>query len=135
MKNTLLFTLILTMLCLQACQDSKPVYNETTTSEASTTIYKRVSTPEFKKLMADLPDAQLVDVRTATEYKGGHIRLAENIDYKGADFKTKIANLDKSKPVLVYCQAGGRSQKACGMMQDMGFKEIYELKSGYGKWE
>lgn len=131
MNNTLLFTLIFTIFCLQACQDAKPVYNE----EASTSLYKRVSTPEFKKLMADLPDAQLVDVRTATEYKGGHIRLAENIDYKSADFKIKIANLDKSKPVLVYCQAGGRSKKACGMMQNLGFKEIYELKSGYGKWE
>ena len=82
-----------------------------------------------------MPNAQLVDVRTPGEYAGGHIGNAQNIDYNGADFKTKIDALDKSKPILVYCQAGGRSKKACTMMKGLGFSEIYELKSGYGDWE
>lgn len=129
--NTIKFlTLFLVGICFTACQNTPSATNETAGMS-----YQRVANADFKKLMAEMPNAQLVDVRTPGEYAGGHIGNAQNIDYKASDFKAKIDALDKSKPVLVYCQAGGRSQKACGIMQGMGFKEIYELESGYGEWE
>lgn len=80
-------------------------------------------------------DVQLVDVRTPGEYNSGKIDDAINIDYMAADFKAKMAKLDKSKPVYIYCQAGGRSANAAKVLVEMGFKKVYDLKGGYGAYK
>lgn len=78
---------------------------------------------------------QLVDVRTAKEFNGGHIKNAVNIDYfKAANFKKSFEKLDKDKPVYLYCRSGARSLKAARRLVDMGFSKIYDLKGGYMRW-
>jgi phage shock protein E len=42
-----------------------------------------------------------------------------------------LAALDKTKPYLVYCAAGGRSSKAASLMQQMGFQYIYNVSEGF----
>ena len=79
-------------------------------------------------------DVQLIDVRTPNEYRNGFIANAENINFKSKDFLSQISKLDKSKPVLLYCSAGGRSAKASKIFDSLGFKEIYDLKGGYLSW-
>ena len=78
---------------------------------------------------------QLVDVRTAREYKAGHIKGAKNVDFfNPSRFKSGFEALDKQKPVYVYCQSGNRSQKAARKLATMGFVEIFDLAGGYGAW-
>lgn len=78
---------------------------------------------------------QLVDVRTATEFNGGHIRNAINIDFfKKVDFQKSFEKLDKNKPLYIYCRSGARSQKAAKILLGMGFSKIYDLKGGYLRW-
>lgn len=78
---------------------------------------------------------QLIDVRTPDEYKNGYIAYALNIDFLNLDYFSKaIKELDKEKPVYLYCHSGGRSHKAALLMEEMGFKEIYDLKGGYSEW-
>lgn len=80
-------------------------------------------------------DVQLVDVRTSKEYNNGHIDDAINIDIlDDAHFTEMIQNLDKEKPVYLYCQKGGRSKKASQKLKDMGFKSIFDYSAGYGEW-
>jgi rhodanese-related sulfurtransferase len=79
-------------------------------------------------------NVQLVDVRTVEEYKNGSIHTAQNIDFYDEDFEFKISQLDKSKPVILYCQKGGRSAKCAEKMKDLGFTKIYDLDGGYSKW-
>ena len=79
-------------------------------------------------------DVQLIDVRTPNEYRNGFIANAENINFKSKNFLSQISKLDKSKPVLLYCSAGGRSAKASIIFDSLGFKEIYDLKGGYLSW-
>ena len=79
-------------------------------------------------------DVQLIDVRTPNEYGNGFIANAENINFKSKDFLSQISKLDKNKPVLLYCSAGGRSAKASNIFDSLGFKEIYDLKGGYIAW-
>lgn len=93
-----------------------------------------VPADKFKELMKD-EEAQLLDVRTPEEYSRGKIGDAVNMNFFDADFKEQVATLDKSKPVLIYCAAGGRSAKAVSIMEGMGFEEIHELKGGYGNWK
>lgn len=96
--------------------------------------FKSVDVTAFKSTLEKTNNTQLIDVRTAEEYAGGHIENAKNIDWNGNDFDTQVASLDKTKPVLVYCLSGGRSKKAAAKLNELGFKEVIELNGGYLAW-
>lgn len=112
-------------------QEEKP--QETQQESAQDQRVTLVDKTAFKELMNN-EAAQLVDVRTPREVANGKIGNAKNINFHDSDFRDQIAQLDKDKPVLVYCAAGGRSSKAVSMMKEMGFQEIHELKGGYNAW-
>ena len=77
---------------------------------------------------------QLLDVRTPEEFASEHIDNATNVNWNGADFESKAATYNKSKPIFVYCKVGGRSAQAANKLAEMGFKEIYNLEGGIMKW-
>lgn len=118
----LLFSVVALMSCTTAQEKEK----------GGDVINKVVAAAEFKDMITD--DVQLIDVRTPEEYNGGKIAHAENINFYDSNFKSQMAKLDKNKRTMVYCAAGGRSGKAAKMLKDMGFKEVYDLKDGYGNW-
>lgn len=89
---------------------------------------------EFETALNAAPDAQLVDVRTPEEYAGGTIMAAVNIDYNGEGFKEALDQLDKAKPIFVFCAKGGRSGAASKICKALGFKTIYDLDGGYTAW-
>ena len=97
--------------------------------------FKSVDAGEFKATITKTDDAQILDVRTPGEYANGKIADAKNVDWNGDSFDTQVANLDKSKPVFVYCLSGGRSKKAANHLVELGFKNIIELDGGYMAWE
>ena len=78
--------------------------------------------------------AVVVDVRTPEEFSKGHLKKAKNFDWNGDDFQKQISQVDKSKPVFVYCLSGGRSGLAAKQMRSDGFKEVFELSGGMMKW-
>ncbi|UGS20076.1 rhodanese-like domain-containing protein [Flavobacterium cyclinae] len=88
---------------------------------------------KYEKKMTQ-PDVQIVDVRTPEEFAEGHLENAINIDITADDFDTKITALDKEKPVMVYCKAGGRSAKASSRLNELGFKNISDLEGGIINW-
>jgi hypothetical protein len=82
------------------------------------------------------PSAQIVDVRTSKEVAQGKIQGSVNIDYFSPTFVASALNkLDKTKPVLVYCAAGGRSASAAKDLKKAGFKKVYDLEGGYDSWK
>ncbi|WP_272023498.1 rhodanese-like domain-containing protein [Olleya namhaensis] len=95
----------------------------------------KVVSPEEMQTLLQLDNVQLVDVRTSKEYNSGYIALAQNIDFMSPTFDIDIQTLDKAKPVLLYCQKGGRSAKCAEKMIDLGFKKIYDMQGGFSKWE
>lgn len=102
----------------------------------STTTHAQIlmNTDQFKDKLGTVKDAQLIDVRTPGEYTEGHLSNSKNVDIKNTAFKEKINTLDKSKPVFVYCLAGGRSAEAAKIFTENGFKEVYDMQGGYLKW-
>lgn len=78
---------------------------------------------------------QLVDVRTAAEFKKGAITKAINIDYfDQKKFKQAFNSFNKSEPLYLYCRSGNRSNKAAHQLIALGFTKIYDLKGGYLAW-
>jgi len=94
-----------------------------------------VSSEEAKNLMAADHNLQIVDVRQNAEVARGMITGAVQMDISKPAFDKQLETLDKEKPVLVYCAAGGRSKTAQEIMQEKGFKIVYNLQRGYEQWE
>ncbi|WP_026707494.1 rhodanese-like domain-containing protein [Flavobacterium frigidarium] len=79
--------------------------------------------------------AVILDVRTEDEFNDGIIENAINIDiHKGQGFIAEIEALDKDKNYYVYCRSGARSGKACEVMNELGFKNAYNLAGGILAW-
>lgn len=96
--------------------------------------FKSIEPEEFAQKIASTSNPQILDVRSPKEYSDQHLDNALNANWNGDDFDKKVAELDKSKPIFVYCLSGGRSSKAAGKLADLGFKEIYEMDGGIVKW-
>jgi len=108
---------------------------QTSTSSTTNTIKDGQTTIDaFKMALAKVDKAQLVDVRTPQEYTQGHLEGALNINFNDPTFEQSIDQLDKSQPVFIYCQSGGRSGRAYKKMKNMGFSTVYDMKGGYGSW-
>lgn len=89
----------------------------------------------WSQFLAD-QNGVILDVRTEDEFLEGSIPEAINIDiYKGQGFIYRIEELDKTKSYFVYCAAGARSANACGVMQQLGFENTYNLVGGFSNWE
>ncbi|MFZ6024945.1 MAG: rhodanese-like domain-containing protein [Bacteroidota bacterium] len=79
---------------------------------------------------------QVLDVRTAGEYKTGHLENALQADWLNKQqFEERVKYLDKSKPVLVYCASGVRSEQAAKWLLKQGFSEVFNLKGGISAWQ
>ena len=99
----------------------------------SDTAFKSVDAQQFAEVIAN-KDVQLVDARTPEEFSEGHIPGAINMDVKSADFDAKIAQLDTSRPVAVYCRSGRRSKLAAERMVNAGL-QVTELADGILSWK
>ena len=94
-----------------------------------------LSTQEFEQHIS-AKNIQLLDVRTADEYRLGHIAHALQANWSNQEeFLKRVAHIDKSKPVYVYCAAGVRSKAAAQWMRSNGYTNVYELNGGYVKWK
>lgn len=80
-------------------------------------------------------EVQLIDVRTPKEYAEGTIEYAKNIDFLDENFLEQTKTLSKEEPVYIFCKSGKRSEKARNTLLENGFKKVYELDGGYGKWQ
>ena len=96
--------------------------------------FRNIDVAGFEKLRAERSNVVL-DVRTAKEFEAGHVPGAVNIDVNSADFQEKVAKLDRNKTYLVHCAAGGRSVKACGKLDQLGFPKLYKLEGGFNAWQ
>ena len=88
-----------------------------------------VTHEELKQAMAANACA-IVDVREANEYEAGHIPGAIFLPLSAFDPEA----LPKGKPVVLVCQAGGRSLKALQAAVAAGVKDIRHYPGGTGGW-
>lgn len=121
MKKHTLFLLLAFVPLLEFCSNAQP---EGTLLPATA----------FSEKLQSSPDAVLLDVRTPEEFGKGHLPNALNIDWNGNDFAAKTAQLDKSKPVFVYCLSGARSAAAANKLRADGFATVIGLEGGILKW-
>ena len=78
------------------------------------------SNVDFKALVNS--GAQIIDVRTTSEFSNGHIKNSKNIPLQ--NLNSQMNSLSRDKPVITVCASGMRSASAKGILQKNGF-EVY----------
>jgi len=75
---------------------------------------------------------QVLDARAASEYDTSHLPGALRIGYKPIRYEI-LGKLDRSKPVVLYCSIGYRSEKVAEELRRQGF-EVYNLYGSIFEW-
>jgi rhodanese-related sulfurtransferase len=75
--------------------------------------------------------AQLLDVRTDHEWEAGRIPEATHIDL--GDLGEQIAEIDRDRPVLIYCRSDNRSDMAAAALAGEGY-DARVLAGGIEAW-
>ena len=91
-------------------------------------------TPNAAVLMINRENAIVLDVRDLTEFSAGHISEAKHIPLAELDSRLKELTRYKAKPVIVNCQGGVRSAKACDILRKNDFSQVYNLSGGLNAW-
>lgn len=96
--------------------------------------YEDADVKGFAELMND-SNVVVLDVRTADEFKDGHLVGALNIDQAQGDFIQKVKEaLPTDRTIAVYCRSGRRSANAAGRLAAEGYKAV-NLKGGILAWK
>lgn len=95
----------------------------------STNVKSGIVTCDQKDSLVKESNTILVDVREKSEYDQGHLDGAINIPYTEIGIKIEQYTKDKDTKIIVYCLSGKRSQMAYDILENKGFKNIYNLGS------
>jgi thioredoxin len=117
MKNILLGGLLILFSCASNGQKNK------------------VASPEIFSEAIKSQNIQILDVRTADEYKSGHIKNSLQANWLNKpEFDDRTSHLDKSKPIFIYCLSGGRSGAAAEALTAKGYT-VTNLEGGINAWK
>jgi len=100
--------------------------------------------PEAHETLQRHPDAVYLDVRTEAEFEAGHPAGARNVPVvffdeaagkpvPNPDFLAVVErNLPRTTKLVIGCQAGGRSQHACEILAAAGYRDVANVRGGFG---
>jgi hydroxyacylglutathione hydrolase len=77
-------------------------------------------------------EIQFVDVRRSNEYQSGHAPKTINIPLH--TLSKEWQKLDPEKKTYVICQSGYRSSIGTSILENAGFKEVYNVIGGTTAW-
>lgn len=84
------------------------------------------------ELAPRLNTVSVIDVRSATEFAGGHIPGALHIPL--GHLTDRAGEIPRGRPVVVHCQSGGRSAIAASVLEQLGVGEVTNLSGGITAW-
>ena len=91
---------------------------------------RKVTRDEAREMVA--AGAQLVDVRADHEWEAGHLPGAVHIPLD--ELSQRAAEIDKDRPVILYCRGGNRSAMATTALAEAGY-DAAKLSEGAVGWE
>jgi len=93
---------------------------------------EQVSVQQIDELLSKGNDVQFVDVRRAAEHMSGHAPQTMNLPLN--KLPEEFEKLDPEKPTYVICQGGYRSSMGTSILENAGFKKIYNVTGGTKAW-
>jgi hydroxyacylglutathione hydrolase len=96
-----------------------------------TNSVEQVSVEQAREVAAK-DDVQFVDVRNPAEHAGGHAVNTINLPLNS--LSREIDRLDPEKPTFVLCQGGYRSSLGTSILENAGFRKIFNVTGGTKAW-
>jgi rhodanese-related sulfurtransferase len=105
---------------------------------------RQLTTADAARELSAAPAAVYLDVRTPQEFDAGHPAGARNVPVLVFDAATRrprpnpefLAVVERHFPsgttLLVGCQSGMRSQRACELLADAGYTDLANVRGGFG---
>ena len=95
---------------------------------------KNITVEELKQKMETGEKFNLVDCREPQEY--AETNIGGRLVPLGKIQTMQVEDLEdiKDEEVIVYCRSGRRSMLACMVLDQLGFKETYNLEGGILAW-
>ena len=85
---------------------------------------------KWNELISD-KETLVLDSRKPFEYEVGTFKKSVNPDVVNfREFPKYLNNLDKKKPIAMFCTGGIRCEKASVFLVKKGFKNVFQLKGG-----
>lgn len=88
---------------------------------------ERITAESAKARMEQSPHAVILDVRTAEEYRAGHIKGAVLLPLDRLAEEAEAVLPDKSAEILIYCRSGRRSAEAGTILASLGYTKLYDF--------
>ncbi|MCM5552898.1 FAD-dependent oxidoreductase [Pleomorphomonas sp. NRK KF1] len=89
-----------------------------------------ISWTELRDILHDAPDTiDLIDVRTPEEYAIASLPGARNIELNR--LRQRLDEIDRNKPLVIFCQVGLRGYVAYRILKQSGFKDVRNLTGGF----
>jgi hydroxyacylglutathione hydrolase len=85
-----------------------------------------ISPGHFQKRM-------VLDVRTPTEWRSGHIEGARHIEL--ASLQRSLSELPKDTPIAAICGSGYRASIAASILKRAGFNDVANIQGGMQAWK
>lgn len=74
----------------------------------------------------------LLDVRSPQEFADGHVPGALNLPV--GQVEARAAEVPKDRPVVVYCEVGGRARLAATQLRNRGYTNVREMTGSMTAW-
>lgn len=116
----------------QACAMHPQVEFSESASRCEATHVQEISAQALSELLTSKADMQLIDVREPYEREichiGGELMPLSTLTHS-------MLQLDKEKPVVIYCKSGVRSRQALSLLVSSGFNQVRHLEGGILNWQ
>ena len=94
----------------------------------------QVEVKDLNDAIKENKDISILDVRTGGEYSKENIQNSINLPVDQIAEKIEKIIPDKNKKIYVYCLSGSRSVFAVNTMVKLGYKNVFDVKSGLLAW-
>ena len=95
---------------------------------------KNITVAELKEKLDSGEKINLIDVREPHEY--AEVNLGAKLVPLGKIQTMQVEELEdlKDEEVIIHCRSGKRSMMACMVLDQLGFKNTYNVEGGMLEW-
>jgi len=119
----------------QFCASTSASRSQAEEGEIERPFMEQITVEDLKKRIDAGEDLVILDVRNPDENAKGAIPGARLIPLPELPKHVLEMNDLKDKEIIIHCQKGGRSARACGILKSRGFQHLVNVEGGYEAWQ
>ncbi len=95
---------------------------------------ERINCTQAYSMLQKSRDIIVLDLRQRGDYLKGHIPGAINLNPYEVASEVRKFIINRHTPIIIYCYSGAVSLGVCLALEDLGYKNIYDLQD-IKKWK